>query len=146
MLGAFARGACLNPYSNGMLTQITNTTSKNPKHYTSVLILILMECLLSSQRNNPLRLSAFCLNPYSNGMLTQYRWIQLITIIASLNPYSNGMLTQVNGVELSKKQVSLNPYSNGMLTQVSLPLLMPTGRRVLILILMECLLSGRRRC
>ena len=128
---------CLNPYSNGMLTQnkglyecvfnrvlililmecLLRMNQKQFQKMSIVLILILMECLLSVSdkiRTHPL----FCLNPYSNGMLTQFStWGKRILHLSCLNPYSNGMLTQLNPSLHLNTPLSLNPYSNGMLTQ-----------------------------
>ena len=68
---------CLNPYSNGMLTQNEDPTIETTN---AVLILILMECLLSVFKTIPDEI-IICLNPYSNGMLTQ------ISFQASYNDY-----------------------------------------------------------
>ena len=84
---------CLNPYSNGMLTQYLQLDGLIT---VGVLILILMECLLRTWLNRVPKLDEKCLNPYSNGMLTQIevRGGLFCLIGMGLNPYSNGMLTQ----------------------------------------------------
>ena len=108
---------CLNPYSNGMLTQSMETKIVIRSQF--VLILILMECLLSSWTRTASSLW-LCLNPYSNGMLTQQK---------------------TNRADKSQTVNGLNPYSNGMLTQF-LEWIDKFYIKVLILILMECLLRN----
>ena len=83
----------------------------------NVLILILMECLLRVLFFS-LFLVYWRLNPYSNGMLTQDEADpKKFKDIDSLNPYSNGMLTQFIQMMYLVNVIGLNPYSNGMLTQ-----------------------------
>ena len=86
--------ACLNPYSNGMLTWDKTRVSEKVIA-GGVLILILMECSLgrgSSCQHYPVGFVR--LNPYSNGMLTWFKEAPLTEEgYKGLNPYSNGMLT-----------------------------------------------------
>ena len=108
---------CLNPYSNGILTDKWWRAST--------------------------RCSIWCLNPYSNVILTDEKklwdrisWLCVLILILmeysqtsvevefegknySLNPYSNGILTDFS--KSSKNDLwtnCLNPYSNGILTDV----------------------------
>ena len=85
--------------------------------YALVLILVLMECSLTSSMDEALAAMKACLNPCSNGML----------------PDS----TEQSG---TARPVSLNPCSNGMLPDKN-EWCHVTKAFVLILVLMECSLT-----
>ncbi len=82
----------LNPYSNGMLSD-EEIMMPNGR-MTKVLILILMECSLTSCCNSQI-LGTDRLNPYSNGMLSDAIFGRDIVDFICLNPYSNGMLSDM---------------------------------------------------
>ena len=58
---------CLNPYSNGILSDPWTALPQGKRF--AVLILILMEYSLTNDRNGSEH-SDKCLNPYSNGILS----------------------------------------------------------------------------
>ena len=58
----------LNPYSNGLLSEKEKKTNLLDEY---VLILILMDYSLSNMKNKAM-LELRCLNPYSNGLLSEF--------------------------------------------------------------------------
>ena len=63
------RSSCLNPYSNGILTDYETEYLDYAQQV--VLILILMEYSQTLKREEII-IPKLCLNPYSNGILTDY--------------------------------------------------------------------------
>ena len=64
---AVAMISCLNPYSNGLLSEKYDNFNLR---YTRVLILILMDYSLSFNKRGK-KIPSKCLNPYSNGLLSE---------------------------------------------------------------------------
>ena len=61
--------ACLNPYSNGLLSEGRNPLVQRERQ--NVLILILMDYSLSLSFEGVSKSDLCCLNPYSNGLLSE---------------------------------------------------------------------------
>ena len=126
---------CLNPYSNGILSE--NNAVPWWNFCRTVLILILMEYSLrmTAKIANATKKS---LNPYSNGILSETNNELLEMLVICLNPYSNGILSESRCLwTYWRWRWSLNPYSNGILSETQELTEVTKDGIVLILILME---------